>query len=120
MRIPQSISGNAARPYGFEGALSMVIGGQSSKPVEVFLRGLLRLPREIVVAIGIGLPNFQDGVVDRSAVAIEDAAGQAQAFALGLWCQQAGDGSAQGEAEVKERSGGLRWNRRQVHRLRFE
>ena len=70
---------------GFDGCereLSLSIGGNTTKTEEwscIILRaGVFGV---MIAAIGVGLPNFQNGVGDRLALAIEHAAMNHKAFA---------------------------------------
>ena len=103
-----------ARLYGFEHAYAIMIGCQAAEAAEGrIMVGVTRVVGVVVRAARIGLPQLDHGVVHRNAIAIQNAADQRHAFALRAWASQAAGRFVHREAEMKERSDGLR--RRHFH-----
>src|SRR5208337_3558067 len=93
---------------GREAKTTRVVGQTAAEAAESRLdRLVLRVFRMRVLALGIGLPDFDDGVVDRFAVAGDDAAGEADAFAADARAGEVDHDDGR-EADPDVRADGLR------------
>src|SRR5665811_1095321 len=76
MRRLRLALGARHRPWldGFEAEDTVFVGGRAAEAGELGVRPRLLAARMGVAALGVGLPDFDHGVVDRQAVTVEHAA----------------------------------------------
>ena len=100
-------AGHAPRADGGEPEAALGVAGAAPEAVE---RGIERLGLAVfgmgIAAGGVGLPDLDEGIGHRGAVAVEDATGDLDALALRVRFDQR-LGARPGE-EVEERADGLR------------
>src|SRR3984893_13979401 len=91
---------------------------RSRAPVSKKLRVdwlLLGVVRVVVFPVGIRLPQFEHGIGNRVAFAVEDPADELHPFTLRAGTGHTRDRSRPGQANLKERANSLRSSRNQVH-----
>jgi len=68
----------------------------------------------VVPAVRVCLPNFNHGIVDRSAITVDYATDEPYPLALGVWAGDAGHGMGRRAAQMEIRAYGLRWRRSEI------
>jgi hypothetical protein len=66
--VPIIVKGDNAGPDGFEGKNTVIVGPTPAKATEIRV-GLLvaRVSRMLINPLGVGLPDFDQGIIDRPA-----------------------------------------------------